>query len=92
MILIAAGKQTNEMIAGQMETRSARVSKWPKRFAEKGTEGLRKAIRQIPLGPYNQPTERRDLANLDFPFLASGCPEGNLMPKKSLFSCEVKGL
>jgi transposase len=67
MILMAAEKQSNEIIAKQLKTRSARVSKWRTRFARQGIDGLGDAVRKGAPEQYDPATERRILATLDGP-------------------------
>jgi len=67
MILMASEKQTNAMIAKQLKTRSARVSKWRTRFARQGIDGLADAVRKGAPEQYDSTTESRILAILDEP-------------------------
>lgn len=67
MILMAHENLSNELIAKQLKTRSARVSKWRTRFAREGIDGLGDAVRKGAPEQYEPTTERRILATLDGP-------------------------
>jgi transposase len=72
IILAAARGMTTEAIARENAVRPNTVSKWRRRFAEKGLGGLADAPRPGARRRYGKETERRILAKLDEP-----PPQGN---------------
>ena len=67
IILLAHQGKTNQQIASQLQTRTARVSKWRQRFRKHGVEGLSDAARPGKPAKYDEETEKRVLALLDEP-------------------------
>jgi len=67
VILLADRGKSNLEIAGHLKTRPARVSKWRKRFGERGLAGLRDADREGRPAHYGKATEKRVLTMLDQP-------------------------
>ena len=67
IILLAHEGKTNQQIASQLHTRTARVSKWRQRFGKQRMAGLSDAARPGKPAKYDQATERRVLALLDEP-------------------------
>lgn len=67
IILLAAEGRSSQDIADQLETRTARVSKWRTRFAKQRIEGLSDAARSGKPAKYTAETEKRMLALLDQP-------------------------
>lgn len=67
IILLAGEGRTNEQIATNLKTRTARVSKWRQRFGVKRLAGLSDAERSGKPAKYNQNTEKRVLELLDEP-------------------------
>ena len=67
IILLSAEGLTVENIARQLDTRSARVSKWRQRFAQDRFGALSDAPRSGKPRTYNSETENRVLALLDQP-------------------------
>ena len=65
MILWADEGLSNVEIAGRMDTRTARVSKWRTRFAAEGSDGLCDDFRPGAEPRYDAATERRILALLE---------------------------
>lgn len=65
IILLANGGRTNEQIAQQLQTRTARVSKWRQRFGAQRLAGLRDAERSGKPAKYGDDTEKQVLALLD---------------------------
>lgn len=65
IILLANGGRTNEQIALQLQTRTARVSKWRQRFGAQRLAGLGDAERSGKPAKYGDDTEKRVLALLD---------------------------
>lgn len=65
VVLLAEEGCTNQQIAEQLNTRTARVSKWRQRFAAQRLEGLQDAERSGKPAQYDESTERRILALLD---------------------------
>lgn len=66
VLAAAQGKETQE-IAAELGTWAPAVSKWRKRFARRGIDGLCDAPRSGKPTAYNKETERRILAVLDEP-------------------------
>jgi transposase len=67
-IILALSKgKTNAEIASDLETRTARVSKWRRRFAEERLSGLTDAFRSGKPLKYDLDTEKQILAKLDEP-------------------------
>lgn len=71
VILLADEGCTNQQIAEQLNTRTARVSKWRQRFATHRLAGLADATRSGKPPKYNEATEKRVLKLLD-----EGPPKG----------------
>jgi transposase len=67
VILLASQGKTTEEIAEALHTRTARVSKWRRRFAKHRLAGLGDAFRSGKPRRYDEGTERRILAKLDEP-------------------------
>ena len=67
IILLAAEGRSTRDIAGQLRTRTARVSKWRTRFAKERLGGLSDAARTGKPAKYTADTEKRMLALLDQP-------------------------
>ena len=65
ILLLAHEGRTNQQIADQLHTRTARVSKWRQRFGAHGLAGLSDAARSGKPARYDQTTEKRVLALLD---------------------------
>lgn len=65
IILMASDGISTQTIARRLKTRPARVSKWRTRFARRGIEGLRDALREGAPRRYGKDTERRIVAVLD---------------------------
>ena len=66
VLLLGQGK-TNVEVAKMLKTRSARVSKWRRRFASQRLEGLRDADRTGRPATYDETTVKRVMALLDEP-------------------------
>lgn len=79
IILLAHAGKTNQQIARQLHTRSARVSKWRQRFGKYRIAGLSDATRPGKPAKYDQTTEKRVLALLDEP-PPKGYSQGNGNP------------
>ena len=67
IILLAHQGKTNQQIARQLHTRTARVSKWRQRFGQNRLAGLRDAARSGQPAKYDRTTEKQVLALLDEP-------------------------
>jgi len=67
IVLWAAQGLRNDAVAERLNCRSARVSKWRRRFAQQRCEGLRDAPRPGQPVKYGPQDERRLLAQLDSP-------------------------
>lgn len=65
IILLASEGRTNEQIAEELKTRTARVSKWRQRFGEDRLQGLGDAARSGKPAIYDGETEKRVLSLLD---------------------------
>jgi transposase len=65
VILLADEGRTNQQIARQLHTRTARVSKWRQRFAANRLAGLQDAARSGKPAKYDEVTEKRVLQLLD---------------------------
>ena len=65
VILLADEGRTNQQIATQLHTRTARVSKWRQRFAAHRLAGLQDAARSGRPSKYDESTEKRVLQLLD---------------------------
>ena len=65
IILLANEGRTNEQIAVELKTRTARVSKWRQRFGKDRLQGLGDAPRSGKPARYDADTEKRLLALLD---------------------------
>ena len=65
IVLLAHEGRTNEQIAKQLDTRTARVSKWCRRFRKDRLAGLADAARPGKPAHYDKSTERRVLGLLD---------------------------
>ena len=76
IILLAHKGRTNEQIAEELDTRTARVSKWRQRFGAERLAGLNDAARSGKPARYNQSTEKQVLARLDEP-PPKGYSQGN---------------
>src|SRR5947199_6645869 len=59
--------RTNQQIAAELKTRTARVSKWRQRFCQHRLEGLGDAPRPGKPAKYDETTEKRVLDLLDQP-------------------------
>lgn len=67
-IILALGEgKTNQQVAQLLQTRTARVSKWRTRFAQKRIQGLHDAPRSGKPKRYRKSTEKRILEALDEP-------------------------
>jgi transposase len=64
-VLLAHEGKTNEQIAEQLDTRTARVSRWCRRFGKDRLAGLSDAARPGKPAHYGKATERRVLCLLD---------------------------
>ena len=67
ILLLADEGRTNQQIADELKTRTARISKWRQRFASKRLAGLSDAERSGKPATYDAETEKRVLALLDEP-------------------------
>ena len=67
IILLAHQGKTNQQIAEQLHTRTARVSKWRQRFGMERIAGLGDAARPGKPARYDESIEKRVLALLDEP-------------------------
>jgi transposase len=67
IILLASQGRTNDQIARELRTRTARVSKWRQRFGEHRLAGLNDAHRSGKPATYNAATEKQVLDLLDQP-------------------------
>ena len=67
VILLAGQGKSNLEIAAELDTRTARVSKWRQRFARLRLDGLSDRERRGRPSKYGETTERRVLAMLDQP-------------------------
>jgi transposase len=67
IVLLANEGRTNQQIADQLHTRTARVSKWRQRFSTQRLLGLGDAARSGKPARYDQATEKQVLALLDQP-------------------------
>ena len=67
IIQLANAGRTNEQIATQLHTRTARVSKWRQRFSVQRLAGLGDAPRSGKPAQYDRATEKRVLTTLDQP-------------------------
>ena len=67
IVLLAAAGQATMVIAQQLSTPPARVSKWRRRFAQQRLEGLVDRTRSGKPARYDESTRRRILAKLDQP-------------------------
>lgn len=67
IVLLANQGKTNQQIALELATRTARVSKWRQRFGADRIAGLGDAARSGKPARYDQTTEKRVLALLDQP-------------------------
>lgn len=67
IILLANEGRSNQMIAEELQTRTARVSKWRQRFGSNRLLGLGDAARSGKPARYDQATEKQVLALLDQP-------------------------
>jgi transposase len=65
VILLADPGRTNQQIAEQLNTRTARVSKWRQRFVTNRLAGLQDAARSGKPAKYDESTEKRVLKLLD---------------------------
>src|SRR5665213_2264608 len=65
IVLLAHEGRSNEQIAEQLETRTARVSKWCRRFGKDRIAGLTDAARPGKPAHYDEATEKRVLSLLD---------------------------
>jgi transposase len=65
VILLTNQGKTTRQIAGQLHTRTARVSKWRQRFAARRLDGLTDAPRSGKPAKYDASTEKRVLTQLD---------------------------
>jgi len=65
IVLLAHAGKTNQQIANQLHTRTARVSKWRQRFGKHRMAGLSDAARPGKPAKYSKSTEKRVLALLD---------------------------
>jgi transposase len=65
IILLANAGRTNEQIATELRTRTARVSKWRQRFWTHRLDGLDDAVRSGKPAKYDGTTEKRVLQLLD---------------------------
>jgi transposase len=67
IILAAAAGPKTAQIAQVLAIRPATVSKWRRRFAQKGLAGLEDSPRSGKPGTYSQETEKRVLSQSDQP-------------------------
>jgi len=67
IVLLANEGRTNQQIADQLHTRTARVSKWRQRFGTRRLMGLGDAARSGKPARYDKATEQQVLALLDQP-------------------------
>lgn len=67
IVLAAAGGESTRSIADREKVRRATVSKWRRRYAERGLAGLHDAPRSGPRRRYGESAERRVLRQLDQP-------------------------
>lgn len=67
ILLLAHEGRTNQQIADQLHTRTARVSKWRQRFGARRLSGLSDSARSGKPARYDEGTARRVLALLDGP-------------------------
>ena len=67
IVMLAQEGRTNEQIARQLDTRTARVSKWCRRFVKHRIAGLADGARSGKPARYDKTTERRVLSLLDEP-------------------------
>lgn len=67
IILLAHRGNTNQQIAEQLQTRTARVSKWRQRFGQRRLAGLSDAARSGKPAKYDRTTEKQVLSLLDEP-------------------------
>jgi len=67
IVLLASEGRSTEDIAQTLQTRSARVSKWRRRFALFGVRGLQDTLRSGKPATYDRSTEKRILCLLDEP-------------------------
>jgi len=67
IVLLAHQGTTNQQIAEQLHTRTARVSKWRQRFGKDRLMGLGDAARPGKPAKYDETIEKRVLALLDKP-------------------------
>jgi len=65
IVLLASEGRTNEQIALELKTRTARVSKWRQRFGKDRLQGLGDAARSGKPATYDAKTEKRVLNLLD---------------------------
>lgn len=65
IILLAHQGKTNQQIAEQLHTRTARVSKWRQRFGQHRLAGLSDAARSGKPAKYDRTTEKQVLSLLD---------------------------
>jgi transposase len=65
IVLLAHEGRSNEQIAEQLDTRTARVSKWCRRFGKDRIAGLTDAARAGKPARYGKTTEKRVLSLLD---------------------------
>ena len=65
IVLLAHEGHTNEQVAEQLHTRTARVSRWCQRFGKDRIAGLADAARSGKPAHYSKSTERRVLSLLD---------------------------
>ena len=66
-IVLAAGGESTKSIAEREKVRQATVSKWRRRYAERGLAGLQDAQRPGPKRRYGASAEQRVLTQLDQP-------------------------
>lgn len=84
VILLADQGRTNQQIADQLNTRTARVSKWRQRFAASRVAGLQDAARSGKPAKYDESTEQRVLKLLD-----EGPPQGYSQWNGSLLAARL---
>ena len=65
IVLLAHEGRTNQQIADELHTRTARVSKWRQRFGSQRLLGLGDAARSGKPARYNKATEKKILGLLD---------------------------
>ncbi|MGH9433760.1 MAG: IS630 family transposase [Terriglobia bacterium] len=65
ILLAAAGGEATQSIAGREKVRRATISKWRRRYRERGLAGLQDAPRSGPPRRYGESAERRVLTQLD---------------------------